>query len=535
MIIALFLLINIILISSPASAEFYEYNKKIDIISGGKNIGYVEPYKISSMFGEYAYLKWKREGYPEGNTFPVFLVKGTTVPLVFGVELEFLNVKINDITSNGVDLTIDKSSLEETVETTLETMPESIEAIVEETPTIVEDAADSMSEEIEAFNNELTKRVTKVINRNYYSSLHIVDSKDSVSLKVSTEIEDKEADLAEMVADRIIPLVIDSLIAGLPLTSTTYNVLVEQIPSSIRHDMTAFLLNIDTKNDVYSDSALSKKGVFALCIGNPSVNSFSNSMNNEMKKEGLPYFDNEKIIGKRTYSEDTIGIIAAIPEERVWTSETIGNRWEDDRVRFYKTMIAGVGDDGTKAAGEWYNDQLELATKLITNTQSMKGGINLNEAFNIVKDIFSSDPEASIASATLLQGWFLTAMNPLQNPDLNRFDSLGYVVIVRKSAKGYDVLETHTLNGYKSNVFLNEYDFEEIEKVVETVQKVEQIIDEPRETVKEVTENIEEEKTAQITGEAVGEEAPSPSSSGFINKIEITIKSIFSGFFAWLR
>ncbi|MCK5177838.1 MAG: hypothetical protein KAQ92_09000, partial [Candidatus Aenigmarchaeota archaeon] len=337
-----FFVFFILSLSPFTFAEFYNYNEKVDINAGGKTIGYVEAYKISSVFGEYAYLKWKRDGYPEGNTFPVFLVKGTYVPLVFGVELEFLNVEINDITSTGVDLTIDKSSLEETIETAVETVPGSVVSLVDETPQIVGDAADSVSKEVNAFNEEMVKRATKFVNRGYYSSLHIVDSKDAVSLKVSNSIKDREALMAEKVSDKIIPLVIDAFVAGnFPVTSIAYNEAMRMVPPSIRHELTKFLLNINTKYDSYSDSKLGGMGVYTLYIGNPSVNSLSDSLNDELKNEGLPHFENGVIVGKRRYVEESIGIIAAVPEERVWETDTLEKRLADDRVRLYKTLIAG--------------------------------------------------------------------------------------------------------------------------------------------------------------------------------------------------
>ncbi len=450
--------VSFICLSSLGFAEFYSYNEKIDVDSGGKTIGYVEPYKISSIFGEYAYLKWKRNGYPEGNTFPVFLVKGTYVPLVFGVELDFLNVKINDISSNGVDLTIDKSSLEETIETAVEIVPDSVESLVDETPHIVEDAADSLSKEIDAFNEDMIKRATKFVSRGYYSSLHIVDSKDAVSLKVSNSIKDREALMAEKISDKIIPLVIDTFVAcNFPVTSIAYNEAVRMVPPSIRHELTKFLLNINTKYDSYTDSKLGGMGVYTLYIGNPSVNSLSDSLNDELKKEGLPHFENDVIVGERRYVDDSIGIIAAIPEERVWRTDTLEVRLSNDRVRLYKTLIAGIGDDGTMAAGKWYGDQLDTARKFITSSLSLSDGSDVGDVLKIVQDSYESDPKATFSSSALLQGWVIGAMNSLEKPDLSKVDSLGYVVIVKKNKETYDVLEVHTITGHKSDSFLYDY------------------------------------------------------------------------------
>ncbi len=567
-------------------AEFYNYNEKIDIDAGGKTIGYVEAYKISSIFGEYAYLKWKRDGYPEGNTFPVFLVKGTYVPLVFGVELEFLNVEINDITSDGLDLTIDKSSLEETIETAVETVPGSVESLVDETPQIVETAVDSVSKEVNAFNEEMVKRATKFVNRGYYSSLHIVDSKDKVSLEVSKEVKDMEARLAEKVSDKVIPLVIDSFVAGIPLTNIAYNQVVGIIPPSVRHDLTRFLLNIDTKNDNYADSELGGKGVYTLYIGNPSLNSLSASLNDELKKEGLPHFDNGNIVGERTYSEDSVGIIAAIPEERVWRTNTLEERLNDDRVRLYKTLIAGIGDDGTVAAGEWYNDQLELVMTSISAAFSLGGDLDIDDVLMFAGDTASSDPEASFCSAALLQGWVMAAANSLESPDLSKIDSLGYVVIVKKDKMGYDVLEVHTITGHKSDSFL--YDYEPIEGFLEGVDLVGGMMTAPENVVVGVEKmgamggvagkNIEDESAlgsaSKATGKVVGAERKEDvnddgavgtdekyktekadetdrvedtrktdkitgktesDSTGFIGSLGIKIKSFFGGLFGWLR
>jgi len=79
--------------------------------SDGTYLGYVRPYQKEVFFKKYAYLKWQREGFPEGNTFPIALIEGTTVPLTFGIGGELLKVKINSISDSGIDLTIDKSDV----------------------------------------------------------------------------------------------------------------------------------------------------------------------------------------------------------------------------------------------------------------------------------------------------------------------------------------------------------------------------------------------------------------------------------------
>ena len=89
-------LVILIGLSSIVLATFYPYNQKITITdSDGSYMGYVKPYQAEVLFQKYTYLKWKREGFPEGNSFPIALRAGTTTALPFGIQGELLRVKIN--------------------------------------------------------------------------------------------------------------------------------------------------------------------------------------------------------------------------------------------------------------------------------------------------------------------------------------------------------------------------------------------------------------------------------------------------------
>lgn len=157
-------LVFLIIVCNSVFASFYAYDQQITITdSDGSYMGYVLPYQKEILFEDYAYLKWKREGFPEGNSFPIALIKGTTTALPFGIEGELLRVKINSIYSSGVDLTIDKSDVITEIQNIPETLPENIEAISNE-------AEDEVNLAIE----DLNTRVNKFVNRGYYSSLHIL-------------------------------------------------------------------------------------------------------------------------------------------------------------------------------------------------------------------------------------------------------------------------------------------------------------------------------------------------------------------------
>jgi len=87
---------------SVVNAEVYSYDKKISITdSDGLSMGYVIPYQREVLSKDYAYLKWKREGFPEGNSFPIALIEGTTTALPFGIQGELLRVRINSISNSG--------------------------------------------------------------------------------------------------------------------------------------------------------------------------------------------------------------------------------------------------------------------------------------------------------------------------------------------------------------------------------------------------------------------------------------------------
>ncbi len=498
----------IILYSFSANAVFYSYDEKITITdSDGSSMGYVIPYQQEVLFQDYAYLKWKREGFPEGNSFPIALIEGTTTALPFGIEGELLRVKINSISGSGVDLTIDKSDVLTEIQNIPESLPENVEAINEEIEEQFEDVSEELNNEINIFVNQLGQRVDKWVNRGYYSSLHILNSNpNSVEKRVDSLIKNKESEFAEKIADRIIPMLIDTFVAGtLPITGVTYTVIVSQIPSSVRHEITQFIYNIDTdyENSYSNDVMLSKSGVTTIFIGNPNRNEFSSNLNDELKSLGLPYFSNGKIIGKRTYSEDSIGLIAAIPEEKVWYANTIENRWNQDKIRLYKTMIAGIDDSGLEAAAVWYNDQLDNARKSITSVASLTDGSDSSDILKIVSDNFNNNPKSTISSATLMQGWILTGLSSLQSTQFDSVDSLGYVAIIKKKGSSYDLLEIHTINGYKTNYFLNPYEL--VEKVWE-VQEVGEEVSSKVEVVEKNPDKITGEVIKEVEKEAVKEE-----------------------------
>jgi len=506
------IILIVLFLLSIVNAASYSYDQKIQIIdSDGTTLGYVIPYQKEVLFKDYAYLKWKRYGFPEANTFPVALIKGTTVPLPFGLEGELLKVKVNSIGSSSIDLTIDKSNVITEIQNIPETFPENIEAINEEVSRQaeeigkdyeefideVEENVDEVLTQLNEITNILERRATKFVNRGYYSSLHIINDFDSESRRLSKKISDKEAEFAEKIADSVIPIIIDTFVAGaVPVTSLMYKQIIRQIPSEIRHQITKFIYNIGSLNDKYTDSSLSKKGAVTLYIGNPSENKVSKEMNSELKKLGLPYLDGKMIIGKRRYSEDSIGLIASLPEEKVWTERTLENRWENDKIRNYKTLIAGINDDGLEVASQWYIEQLEQAGDLISGLVSLGDGASLQDSLNLIYEIANQNPKSSLSSAALLQSWFITAMSSLQNAEFKKIDSLGYAVVVKKKGSGYDVLEVHTINGYQTNYFLNPY--EVIEDMQEVAEIVKSNVEEKQEKITgKVVEEVEEEETQE--------------------------------------
>ena len=529
----------LIIVCNSVFASFYSYEQQITITdSDGSYMGYVLPYQKEILFEDYAYLKWKRQGFLEGNSFPIALIKGTTTALPFGIEGELLRVKINSISSSGVDLTIDKSDVVTEIQNIPETLPENIEAISNEA-----------ENEINLAIEDLSKRVDKFANRGYYSSLHILSyNPNNAEKRGDSLIKNKESEFAEKIADKVIPLLISTFVAGTyPITGTIYTNIVNQIPSSVRHEITQFIYNIDTDSETkYStDYLLSKSGVTTILIGNPNRNKFSSNLNNELKRSGLPYFEDGKIIGKRTYSEDSIGLIAAIPEEKVWLANTLQNRWDNDKIRLYKTMISGIGDDGLEAAAVWYNDQLDNARILITSVASLTDGADSSDILRVVSDNFNKNPKSTIGSATLLHGWILTGLSSLQSTQIDRVDSLGYVVIVKKNGNLYDVLEVHTINGYKTNYFLNPYEaVQEFEEAIEPISEVVEEASETKEDNNPVIQNlaeeplIEEEATEEnqeITGMVVEEaesgEAPEPKRKWSSITIINWIINLFRGWF----
>lgn len=453
----------IILMFNVVSATSYSYNQKIPIMDNGEEIGYVKPYQKNIFGTNYAYLEWQRYGFPVGYSFPIFLIKGTTTALPFGIQGELLRVQIGKITDSSVDLVIDQSDVITEINNLDESLPENIEAIVEET--------DKVSNQIIS---DIDLKLNKAINRNYHSSLHVIDTSNSKLKEMSRRIKEKEAELAEEIGDSVVSSVLNIIATG---SGMAYDVFVGLLPSEFRHDITTFIYNIEYTEDKGSESSYADKGIATLYIGNPDSNKVSKQFNKELKSLGLPYFEENKIIGQRTYSSHDIGIIAAIPEEKYWDDTTLKKRWDEDKIRLYKTMIAGIDDEGLETAVLWYNNQLELAKDSISTIVRLAGGslddggIEPNEIMSEIGKNNRANPESSIGFATIAQGWTLIGVSSLQEPDFSKIDSLGYVVIVKKEGNDYRTLETHTIVGDKRNYFLGDYE-EVVEGVTEKVEEL---------------------------------------------------------------
>ncbi len=493
------LIFFIILSTSLISAVSYSYNQKISIKDNGEEIGYVKPYQKNILEVDYAYLEWQRYGFPIGYSFPIALVKGTTTSLPFGIEGELLRVKIGKITSSSIELIIDQSDIATELNNLDETLPENIEAITEDIEAKTKPIID-----------DINLRIEKAIDRNYHSSLHIIDVSNSKLREMSQKIKDKESELAEEIADSVIYSVLNAFVA--PGSGIGYQIFISQIPSQIRHDITTFLYNIEYIQDSGSESSFADKGIATLYIGNPSENKISSQFNNQLKNSGLPYFEENKIVGKRNYSSSDIGIISAIPEEKYWDENTLQNRWNADRIRLYKTQIAGIGNEGLETTVLWYNDQLELAKDSISGAVRLAGGaadeaeVELNEILSEVKRNVDANPKSAIGFATIAQGWILTGVSSLQEPDFEKVDSLGYVVIVKKQGNSYKILETHSIIGDKVQIFLGDYQ-EAVNEIADTTENTQEQIKENTDLnritgkVIEDSLNRQEEDNKDIEGE----------------------------------
>jgi len=494
------LILFVVVLSYSVLAETYSYNQKISVLDGDEEIGYVKPYQKNIFGVNYAYLEWQRYGFLIGYSFPIALIKGTTTALPFGIEGELLRVKIGTIIDSSVELTIDQSDIITELDNLDETLPENIEAITEDIKTKTKPIID-----------DINLRIEKAIDRNYHSSLHIIDISNSKLREMSKKIKDKESELAEEIADSVIYSVLNAFVA--PGSGFGYQIFINQIPSQIRHDITTFLYNIEYTQDIGTENSFADKGIATLYIGNPSENKISSQFNTQLKNSGLPYFEGNKIVGKRNYSSQDIGIIAAIPEEKYWDKNTLQNRWDADRIRLYKTQIAGIGDDGLETAVLWYNNQLELAKDSISSAVRLSGGA-VDEAGIELSEIMSEsgnvgvNTEAVIGFATIAQGWILTGVSSLQEPDFEKVDSLGYIVIVKKDGDSYKTLETHSIIGDKVQIFLGDY---------------QEIIEE------EVKEVLNESKGNIITGKVIDETLENQAEGS--NPITNFFKKIWRWFF----
>jgi len=516
----------IIILNGMVSAETYFYNQKIPIINNGQEIGYVKPYQQNIFGVNYAYLEWQRYGFPTGYSFPIALVKGTTTTLPFGIQGELLRVSIGKITSSSVELTIDQSDIITELDNLDETLPENIEAINKDTQNKIEPVINDINKNLDKLNQDLILRANKFASRTYHSSLHVINLSNAELKEASISIKNKESELAEKIADSVVSSVLNIFLAG---SGISYKIFISQVPASLRHDITTFIYNIEDTSDNLKESDFADKGITTLYIGNPNSNKVSSQFNNQLKAKGLPYFEGDKIIGKRNYSSQDIGMIAAIPEETSWTKDTLQNRWDNDRIRLYKTLIAGIGDEGLNSAVLWYNKQLDLAKTSIANAISLAGGtiengdVEPSEILSSISNTVMNDPKASIGFATIAQGWILTGISSLQKPDFNKIDSLGYVVIVKKEGTSYRTLETYSLVGNTKNYFLDEYQevINQVENVTNSINNVQNVVNNLSST-----NNI-----PQVTGEVVSQVAESkdtlPKSNPIINFFKNLWRKIF--------
>lgn len=482
----------VILFSNLALATSYPYNQEIPILNQGKEIGYVSPYYQSTILGNYAYLKWQRYGFPIGDSFPIALIEGTITALPFGINGEFLKIKINKITNSNIDLTIDQSSISQELENTLNNAEEDMNKQINEVTKQTKPIFTSVQNELEKLNSQLELRAQKAIDRDYHTSLHIIDITNKKLEETSNIIKQKEAELAEEIEDKIIYLLLESFVS--PGSGISYTSFISQIPSEIRHDITNYIYNIDSKQDNLNEAELATNGVTTIYIGNPIQNKVSAAFNNQLKNLDLPYFENNKIIGKRTYSSDDIGIIAAIPEEKYLDKTTLQKRWDNNKIRLYKTLIAGIGNEGLDASTLWYTKQLDLAKNTVKSGATITAGaidgskLEINEILSGIGNIIKSDPKASIGFGTIAQGWVLAGINSLQNSNIERIDSLGYVIIVKKEGNNYRTLETYSLVGYTKNYFLDEY--QEVINKVEDVTDKTKIIENDNKNSEEISKNL---------------------------------------------
>jgi len=516
----------VIFLSYSVIAIQYTYNQKIPILSQGKEIGYVKPYQMNILGTDYSYIEWQRYGFPIGYSFPIYLIEGTTTALPFGINGELLRVKIGKITNSYVELTIDQSDIQTEINNLSNSLPKNIDAINKDTQKKIEPVISDINKNLDKLNQDLILRANKFASRTYHSSLHVIDLSNANLREASASIKNKESELAEKIADSVVSSVLDIFLAG---SGISYKVFMSQVPASFRHDVTTFIYNIEDTSDKIAESNLADKGIATLYIGNPNSNKVSLEFNSQLKARGLPYFEGNKIIGKRNYSSEDIGIIVAIPEETYWTKDTLQNRWDNDRIRLYKTLIAGTGDEGLNSAVLWYNKQLDLAKISIANAVNLAGGaiengdVEPNEILSSISNTVMGDPKTSIGFATIAQGWILTGISSLQKPDFNKIDSLGYVVIVKKEGNSYRTLETYSLIGNKKSYFLDEYQ--------ETINQVENVATSINNVQNAINNQPQTNYAPQVTGKVVSQEIENKVTMPKSNPIANFFKNLWRNLF----
>ncbi|MFH0861323.1 MAG: hypothetical protein V1921_08990 [Candidatus Altiarchaeota archaeon] len=431
----------------PSSARFLEYGTEDQIAVNGSVVGYLKPFTRDTSLGTFAYFKYKRN--PAGE-LRYDLPVGLRVPikLFYGSYTDYYYVLVYRIDENGLWADV---SVEETVNGITKTV-----------------------EDLNRLEDQLTSRIENFVNRGYYSSLHITGSDaQEIDPRVSFEMEKMELDIAENIGDTLTPLLAN--LFGQPELAASYCKLIKNVPAELRNDLTKYLLNIDTHNYTQhqSDAELSTLGAFTISVGGPSVNSLSVKINDDLRTLGLPHFERKSygtvLVGDKEYTDSNVAVIAALPEEIIWKKDTIDERWQDGKIRFYRTMIAGLEGEGTETGIVWYTGQLRAVKGVlgvIKNSICFAGSADIPTEDSSEEEIFEFIDDASEfvqnesrefstqisntqmqSTKAILQGWYLAGMNLIQEGDYTSVPSAGYVVVIQKQGNSYKLLESYSIMG----------------------------------------------------------------------------------------